>query len=120
MEAERVAAEEQVRKEAEAEAAAKAEAEPVSSSMRVPSRGAANYLADSMEFHDFCRLGTVTPYAKVIPVQRAKKNLPEPRQRICLTPARVAEVVCLGELPCYPTSQRNARSSSISLASNLQ
>ena len=48
----------------------------VASSMRVPSMGyecAADYLTDSVEFHDFYRLGTVTLYAKVILVQLAKQ-----------------------------------------------
>ena len=49
----------------------------VASSMRVPSMGyecAADYLTDSVEFHDFYRLGTVTLYAKVILVQPAEQN----------------------------------------------
>ena len=48
----------------------------VASSMRVPSLGyecAADYLTDSVEFHDFYRLGTVTLYAKVILAQLAKQ-----------------------------------------------
>ena len=43
--------------------------------MRVPSmgcKGAANYLTDSMESPGFYRLGTVSFYAKGIPVQLAK------------------------------------------------